>query len=160
MNNNTFCPISYKKIDEHVARLNGFFTVILLSVYVLTGSLLPLLVLAYDFLVRSIEKPQYSLLAILSKRLLALIPLKPLLINAGPKIFAARIGLLFTVFILFFQIIGAPVAALVFTAIFGLCAFLEAAIGFCVACKLYPFFYKLIYQTDYKRMKFKSDWQI
>jgi hypothetical protein len=160
MNNNAFCPISFKKIDEHVARLNGLFTVLLLVVYVLTSSLIPVVFLLIDFFFRGLEKPQFSPLAILSKFLLKSLNVKPLPINAGPKIFAARIGVIFAVLILGSELAGLPVTALVFTGIFGLCAFLEAAFSFCVACKIYPLFYKLVYQTDFKKMKFKSDFQI
>lgn len=160
MNNNAFCPISFKKVDEKVTRLNGFLTVLLLLVYVLTSSLIPVLFLLTDFLIRGFEKPQYSVLALTSKFILSRLKSKPQPINAGPKIFAARIGVLFSVLILVSALLNWPVTALVFTAIFGICAFLEASIGFCVACRIYPILYKLVYQTDFKKLKIKSDFQI
>ncbi|MDO9634745.1 MAG: DUF4395 domain-containing protein [Paludibacter sp.] len=160
MNNNAFCPISFKKIDENVARLNGFFTVILLTLFLVTSNIFIVLFLLADFLVRGIEKPQWSPLAIVSKFILSNIKAKPHPINAGPKLFAARIGVLFTVLISLSTLAGFNVLALTFTGVFGICALLEAAVGFCVACKLYPFIYKLIYQSDFKKMNFKSDWQI
>ena len=160
MNNNAFCPISFKKIDENVARLNGFFTVVLLFVFLVTSSILPVLLLLADFLVRGIEKPQFSPLALLSKFILSRFNAKPHLINAGPKIFAARIGLLFSLLITLSVLFGLNVPAIIFTVVFGICAFLEAAFNYCVACKLYPFFYKLVYQSDYKKLNVKSDFQI
>lgn len=160
MNNNAFCPISFKKIDEHVARLNGFFTVILLVVFLLTTNIIPVLFLVADFFVRSIEKPQYSPLAIISKFILKLLKVNPQLINAGPKIFAARIGLLFSVLVGLSVVFGLGTTAVVFTVIFGVCALLEAAIGFCVACRIYPFVYKLIYQNSSAVNKINSDYQI
>lgn len=160
MNNNAFCPISFKKIDENVARLNGFFTVVLLFVFLVTSSILPVLLLLADFLVRGIEKPQFSPLALLSKFILSRFNAKPHLINAGPKIFAARIGLLFSLLITLSVLFGLNVPAIIFTLVFGICAFLEAAFNYCVACKLYPFFYKLVYQSDYKKLNVKSDFQI
>ncbi len=160
MNNNAFCPISYKKTDEHVARMVGGFTLVFIALWVLTGSVLPLLYLLYDFVVRSFEKPSLSLFAQFSKLLLTTLKVKPAPINAGPKIFAARIGLLFTVLVLVFSLVNAPVTALVFAGIFAFCAFLESAFGFCVACRIYPILYKLLYQTDFNRGKIRSDWQI
>lgn len=160
MSNNAFCPISFKKIDEHVARLNGFFTVILLVVFLLTFSIIPVLFLVADFFVRSIEKPQYSPLAIVSKFILTKLKVNPQLINAGPKIFAARIGLLFSVIISLAVLFGLNTAAVVFTIVFGICALLEAAFGFCVACKIYPLVYRLIYQTDFRKKNLNSDFQI
>ncbi len=160
MNNNAFCPISYRKIDEHVARLNGFFTVLFLIVYVLTSNLIPVWILLVDFLARGLEKPQFSVFAIVSKFILQKLKVKPDLINAGPKIFAARVGLLFSVLVLFFSLVGAPVTALVFAIVFGVCALLESALGFCVACKIYPILYKLIYQTPFSKGNLNQDWQI
>lgn len=160
MNNNAFCPISFKKIDENVARLNGLFTVLLLIVFLLTSSVIPVLFLLLDFLARGLEKPQWSLLARLSKFILSAFRAKPHLINAGPKIFAARIGLLFSVIISLSVLFQLNTVAIIFTGIFGFCAFLEAAFNYCVACKLYPFFYRIVYQSDYKKLKVKSDFQI
>ncbi len=160
MNNNAFCPISFKKIDEHVARLNGFFTVGLLVVFLITGSVLPVVFLVVDFLARGLEYPKWSLLAQLSKRILSVLQVKPKLVNAGPKLFAARVGLLFSVLVAISSIAGWDVAALVIALIFGICAFLEAAIGFCVACKIYPFLYKFIYQRPVAKIDYKTDYQI
>ena len=160
MSSNAFCPISFKKIDEHVARLNGFFTVILLVVFLLTSSIIPVLFLVADFLVRSIEKPQYSPLAIVSKFILTRLKVNSQLINAGPKIFAARIGLLFSVMISLAVLFNLNITAIIFTIIFGICALLEAAVGFCVACRIYPLVYRFIYQTNFRKKKFNSDFQI
>ncbi len=160
MQTNAFCPISYKKIDENVARLNGFFTVVLLGVYLLTSSLVPVVFLVLDFLARGFEKPEYSLLARVSKFLLTALKVRPQLINAGPKIFAARVGLLFSVLVIATALPGWNTIALVITLLFGVCAFLEAAIGFCVACKLYPFVYKLTYQKPVDKIVPTTDFQI
>ena len=65
------------------------------------------------------------------------------LLSAGPKIFAARIGLVFSVIILLATLIGLITTALVFATI------LEAAFGICVACKLYPFLYTILYKAKF-----------
>jgi len=116
--------------------------------------------LVADFFVRSIEKPQYSPLAIISKFILKRLKVNPQLINAGPKIFAARIGLLFAVLVSLSVVFGLGTTAIIFTVIFGICALLEAAIGFCVACRIYPVVYKLIYQNSSAINKINSDYQI
>lgn len=143
MSSTVFCPISFHKIDENIARLNGLFTTVLIILSGITGSVLPLLFLIIDFFTRSVPKPEYSLLAIISKYITKTLKLKKQPINAGPKIFAARIGLLFSVLAAVFTITGLEIAASITLIAFGACAFLEAAIGFCVACKIYPIVYKL-----------------
>jgi len=140
------CPISNQKINETVARLNGFFTVIFLLTFAVTGNMLVISVLLIDFLLRATNHSKYSIFAIVSKSIAKNLALKERFINAGPKIFAARIGLVFTVSILFSIIFGFGTAAYVLTAIFGLCAFLEAVFGLCIACEVYPFVYKFLYQ--------------
>lgn len=141
------CPISNKRIDENVARFNGLLTVLLLASYVLTSSVLIITFLSVDFLLRSLELTKYSPIAYISRKLVTLFGLKPILINAGPKIFAARIGLFFTILVLISHLLGFEISSIIFTAIFGVCALLEAAFGFCVACEIYPFVYKLFYQS-------------
>lgn len=76
-----------------------------------------------------------------------LLSLEELFINVGPKIFAARIGLVFSVVILFASATEMHFTALAFAFVLGLFSFLEAAFGICVACKIYHFLYRLIYNT-------------
>jgi hypothetical protein len=64
------------------------------------------------------------------------------------------------VLVLLSAVVGWDIAAVVITLIFGVCAFLEAAGGFCVACKLYPFLYKFIYQRSVDKIDYKTDYQI
>lgn len=149
MKNTAFCPISNKRIDEHVARLNGALTTILLLVFILTGSLLPILFLIVDFAFRSGEYSRFSLLAYVSRKLTKILNLKPLLINAGPKVFAARIGLFFSIAIAVSLLFDLNILALALTGVFGICAFLESAFGYCVACQVYPLVYKLTFQTKF-----------
>lgn len=153
MNANALCPISINKIDENVARLNGTFTVVLLALFVITQNIVPIAILFIDFLLRGAELGKYSPLAISSKFLLNLFKVKKHPINAGPKIFAARIGVIFSFGILVTSAFQFSTFSLILTAIFGLCAFLEAAFSFCVACQIYPFVYKFTYQSKLKFSK-------
>lgn len=147
MNSNAICPISNKKIDENVARFNGGFTVILLVVFLITQNIIPIVFLLIDFFLRSAELSAYSPLANLSKFVINALGIKKNPINAGPKIFAARIGVLFSALILISNLTGYETASYVFTAIFGFCAFLESAFGYCVACQIYPIVFRLTYKA-------------
>jgi hypothetical protein len=140
------CPISDKKINERVARINATFTVLLLIVFALTRQWFIPAFLAVDFLMRSGNLSRYSPIGFSSRNIIQLLSLEESLINAGPKIFAARIGLVFSVIILLATLIGLITTALVFATILGIFSFLEAAFGICVACKLYPYVYKVLYQ--------------
>jgi len=144
MNPNAICPISNKKIDENVARFNGGFTVILLVIFLLTQNIIPIVFLLIDFFLRSAELSTYSPIAIFSKLTVSSLELKKNPINAGPKIFAARIGVIFSALIVISNLISYETTSYVITAIFGFCAFLESAFGYCVACQIYPMVFKAI----------------
>ena len=144
------CPISIKRINENVARANAYLTVGFLTAYLLTSNLLIIGFLLVDFLVRGLELSQYSPFAIASKKVVQLVALKPKFINAGPKIFAARIGLFFSVSILVTALLGFNAVSAVLALVFGVCALLEAVVGFCLACQIYPIVYKLYYSTMLK----------
>lgn len=139
------CPISDKKINERVARVNGAFTVLLLLLFGFTGQWLIPAFLVVDFLMRSGNLSRFSPLGYSSRNIIKLLSVEELLINAGPKIFAARIGLAFSAVILFTSVTGMELTALAFAAILAVFSFMEAVFGICVACKIYPFVYRLVY---------------
>ncbi len=147
MKTNAICPISNNKVDENIARLNGIFTVLLLAAFAITGNILPVLFLFIDFIIRGVELSKFSPLAIISKQLLKVLNINKNTINAGPKIFAARIGILFSFGIILFYFIQLQSVALIFTGIFAFCAFLEGFFGYCVACQIYPIVYKFSYKS-------------
>lgn len=141
------CPISEKKINERVARFNATFTFLLLVLYIVTSNVLIISFLLVDFFLRAADFSTYSPIAMVSKYIVKVFDLKTKPVNAGPKIFAARIGVVFNITVLLTALSGLNTLSLTFTLIFGACAFLEAAFGFCVACQIYPFVYKLFYDS-------------
>jgi hypothetical protein len=145
MKNYAFCPVSPKVVNEKVARLNAALGLTLIVLFLFTFNLYVSVFLVYDFLVRAIDKPEYSPVALISKGLVKSFALKGEMINAGPKLFAVRVGLLFSVAILGLVVTGWQLAPLIVAGILGFFSFLEAALGYCVACKIYPFVYRWVY---------------
>ena len=143
MRTNAICPINNKKVDEHVARVNAAVTVLLLILFFVSAYPPTVLFLFADFLLRGFDLAAYSPIAIVSRKLVAGLSLRPKVINAGPKFFAAKVGAFFSLMVLVFALLGETQLAFAFGAIFAICAFLEAAFGFCLACKIYPYTYKL-----------------
>ncbi len=153
MKSNAICPISDKRIDDHIARINGGITLALLVVFITTGSIVPVLFLFVDFALRSGNQSRFSGLSYISRSVVRVLSLKPELINAGPKIFAARIGLFFNFSIILFYLFGLDNLVYVFTGVFGFCAFLESFFGYCVACQIYPLVYKLFFHRKFQNLK-------
>ncbi|MEZ4604107.1 MAG: DUF4395 family protein [Desulfobacterales bacterium] len=59
--------------------------------------------------------------------------------NAGPKLFAARVGFVFCFLIALLYFTGVTELSRVVAAMLIFFALLEAAFGFCVACRMYPY---------------------
>jgi hypothetical protein len=142
------CPISEKKINERVARLNAAFTFLLVCGFLITQNIFFVVFLGIDFFLRTADRAKYSLLAISSKNIVKYLQVKELLINAGPKIFAARIGLIFSSFIVLTYLLNAKILAFIIAGVLGLFSFLEAFVGLCVACEIYPYVYRLLYSRN------------
>lgn len=136
------CPITDKRINEQVARLNAMFTVLLVSLFLAFKFWPGLAFLMVDFLIRGFVDSKYSLMAYSSKWLAKQMNLSPKMINAGPKIFAAQVGLFLTVVALVAFSFECNVICLLIAGVLGVFSFLESAFGICVACKLYPFLRK------------------
>jgi hypothetical protein len=147
----TFCPVSDKKINERVARSNAVLTVATLVIFGLTQNLLLLIFLAADFLLRATKWSKYSLFFVISRIIVKNLPVRKYKINAGPKIFAARVGLLLTSLILILFMLNFSSAAFILAGILGLFSLLEGVFGICVACIIYPFVFKWSYNTTYYR---------
>jgi hypothetical protein len=140
------CPVSDKKINESVARINGIFTMSLLIVAGLTLSIIPVAFLVIDFLLRASDFSKYSPVGISSKGIVRFLGLNENIINAGPKIFAARLGFIFSSLTIISVFLNAYIPALVLAGVLGLFSFLEGAFGLCVACEIYPYVYRLLYR--------------
>ena len=137
------CPISFNQINEKAARINGALTVISLLVFIFTPFKLIIILLVLDFLIRGFFKPEYSFFSKKSKFILKLFKSEPKMTNAGPKLFAAKLGFVFSVIVAALHFLNLPLISNCIAAFFAFFAFLEAAFGLCIACKVYPLLMRL-----------------
>jgi hypothetical protein len=133
------CPISFEQIDERVARINGTLTVLSMAVFLLTPFKAIVLILGADLFIRGFLKPSSSFYSFFSRKILQVLNVTPVMVNAGPKIFAAKIGFIFCCIIFLFHFLSMPTVCFIFGSMLLFFAFLEAAFGFCVACQLHPY---------------------
>lgn len=144
MQMNYSCPITGEQKDNTTIRIVAGFvlTITLVTIYIgmQVSSILAAIVfglLALDFIVRAFLLPKYSLLASLAKALVLRLKLKQQMVDSGPKIFAARIGVIFTLSGTLLFASGNITAASVVGAILLVCAGLEAFFDFCLGCWMY-----------------------
>lgn len=139
-----FCPVSSLMIDERRSRVNAALSLLVLVIYFYTLSFWWVLLLGIDFALRGFGRGAISPIAISAGWLVKIFHLQNGKINAGPKIFAARIGFVFCALVVLFLLLSLPITALIFAAILTFFAFLEAAFGFCMACYIYPYVLKIM----------------
>lgn len=131
------CPITTYCVDEHAARLTALFVVILGSLFLISSAPVVAGLVAVDFFLRAFLRPAMSPLARLSRAALAALKVAPHPVNAGPKVFAARIGFIMCACGVACALAGMPLAAASLFGVLCVCALIEACWGFCVGCALY-----------------------
>lgn len=136
------CPIAFKQVNERVVQINAALAVLSILVF-FTPCKWILWVVSVDFFIRGFLNPSYSLYGAMSKTILRLFKIKPLMVNAGPKIFAAKIGFIFCCMIAISYLFNFPGICLVISLIFIICAAFEAIFRFCIACRIYPYIYRI-----------------
>lgn len=140
------CPLAGYRIDEKAARLvAGFVVLATAAALVLPNpwSSILFLFLVADFGVRAFSRPKWSLLGRFASTVLARLGALPQLRDAGPKRFAARVGLGFSAVLLVLTNSGPRGATLAVAAILLLCAVLESVVGFCVGCRAWSAWYAI-----------------
>lgn len=94
--------------------------------------------LTYGFVARVLSGPRISPLGLVATRLVApRLPRHHKLVPGPPKRFAQGIGVAFSVTASVLWLAGAPGAARVVVAMLAAAAFLEAAFGFCLGCRIF-----------------------
>jgi hypothetical protein len=133
------CPVSAVKVNENIARVVAFFTILV----VITGTYfkLPILIalLAIDFFLRAFTNGKYSPLKYLARRSSDYLGLDEKPTDAAPKKFAAGIGLFFSLAIAGLLWFHFDTAAYLLSGVLLICAGLESFKGFCLGCVIYTF---------------------
>jgi len=128
------CPISNTHVDERVVRLNGFTSLI----FVIAGMYFPVLwiIIAIDFALRSFSK-KFSPVARFNKLIIIMLKLKPIPIDAAPKKFAAKMGLIMSIALIILSYLNLLTALNILFIIFIGAISAEAFFNYCVGCKIY-----------------------
>jgi hypothetical protein len=133
------CPISPNAVDEHAIRIGAALTILVVAAGLWLHNFWIPLLLAVDFGLRSRGWSDFSPIAQAAKLLRRASGIQPQPTNAGPKRFAALIGVLFSLGIAIAQWRHHPRVALGVGVVLILAAALEAFLGLCVGCKVYGF---------------------
>lgn len=133
------CPISTEKANENVVRITAFWVIMLTGVYILEPNPYIAAFLGIDFYIRAFKKLKYSPLSWFSSRIAGWLKLEPRWIDKAPKIFAARVGLLFSILMFSMALFTFTVPAVIIASVLVLFAFLECGLNFCAGCWVYTY---------------------
>mgnify|MGYP001555611586 CR=1 FL=1 len=132
------CPVTNKQADIRVVRIGALLIFSLVSTAAYLNHWWLFWILAVDFFLRGFTDLPLSPISLVAKGVCRLVgPGQKQ--NAGPKIFAAKIGFTFSLVIALVACQGFFMPALVMSGMFALCAALEGFFGICVACYFYQF---------------------
>jgi hypothetical protein len=140
------CPVSDQRANENVVRITAFWVILLTLLFIVVPNPFIPLYLAVDFYIRAFTKSRYSPLSWISAGIARSLNLTPLWIDKAPKIFAARVGFLFSLTMLVLTITGLPVAAVSAASVLVLFAFLECGLNFCAGCWVYTYIVLPVYR--------------
>ena len=133
------CPVSPERVDENRVRVTALGVILIMGVFFMTGNVLFPAMLVVDFFIRAFTRLTFSPLSWLAHKFVRVIGTNPVLIDKAPKVFAARIGLLFTISVTAASLLGFPLLANIVGATLVLFAFLECGLNFCTGCWVYTF---------------------
>lgn len=142
------CPFSLHSLDENNARLQALFVIFASVALFMTYSWIFALIMCGDFILKSID-PKLSVLSFCGKKVLQFFDIPPKKTNAGPKIFAAKIGATLMALICVSILFHLFTLVTILLGILFVCAFLEAVFSFCLGCVLYTFMIKHLPPPDY-----------
>lgn len=144
MKANFACPISGEQRDNTVVRLVagivltiGFLAIWLAFNVSTQAAGYVLLLLASDFVIRGFLIPKWSILASTGKLVRNVLKLPIRRVDAAPKVFAARIGVLFTITSSLLFLSNSLTLSSIILVVLLVFAGLETFFDFCVGCYVY-----------------------
>lgn len=137
MNQDLQCPADHVKVNENKIRIIALLVLLMGFWFLLTGYNWPIMILVFDFFVRTFSMANFSPLGALANIFVKLlkIPYKPT--DRGPKRFAAGLGFALITTILFAAILGWVVLLVPLAIVLCIFACLESFAGVCVGCYIY-----------------------
>ncbi len=137
--NQLICPVSPERVDENRVRVTAMLVVITMGSFLITGTWYFPAFLVVDFYIRAFTKLKYSPMSWLSHLFVRAFGMQPVGIDKAPKMFAARVGLFFSLLTLAASWLSLPVTAYIAGSTLVLFAFLECGVNFCAGCWVYTY---------------------
>ncbi len=142
------CPVSYQQVDKHLIKAYSSIVLVSLLVCLFFNYHFAFYFITLDFAIRVFAGIKYSPLCNLLTRAFKITALQPILVNAGSKKVAAKVGLLFSVIISISYLINWIFVAKLFIVMFIIAIALDLFFDYCLACKM-----ESLYLTYFSKKK-------
>ena len=119
------CPISYDQVNKNLIKAYSSIVLIILLYTLFTGNHWLMYIITIDFFIRVFAGIKFSPLCNFLTATLKITPLKPVLVNAGSKKIAAKVGLIFAIGVCVFYFLGLNLLSNIFTLMFALAIALD-----------------------------------
>ena len=123
--------------NESKVRLIALFVFASTITYIFNNFIVIPILLMVDFALRSFDLGKFSPFAVMSDWLVKSLKLPIKSVYLPPKLFAARIGLMFSVTILSLQLAG--ISTIIVGSVLAFFAALESFLSICAGCYVYSF---------------------
>ncbi len=132
------CPVSSLRINETTVRITGFMMAAMIGLYAYTGIIYLVMVIAIDYFIRAFTSLKHSPFSWLASQMVQVFGLPGKEIDKAPKVFAARVGLLFALATVVLYYIHSTSSVVVGLVLMGF-ALLESIFNVCVGCLVYTY---------------------
>ena len=132
-----YCPIGPTSIDQSVVRGVAFLVLCSVTIFLANGLDFILVYLVFDFFMRGFVSRKLSLFVMIAKGMTHFFSCKVDLVNAEPKVFAARIGFIACLLILFCKVLELSLLVNFLSGFLLLATALESFFSICLGCHIH-----------------------
>ncbi len=137
--NSLICPVSPLRVEANTVRLTALLISAFVAAYLISNSIYFILFICIDFSIRAFTEIKFSPLSWLASTTRRALKLPDNKIDKAPKIFAARVGLIFSLSIIILYVVGLFKTAAAVALVLLFFAMLESFLNFCFGCVVYSY---------------------
>lgn len=138
------CPITFRQIDGTVVRINSLSISLMLVAYFVSSQILFIYILGIDLIIRLFINKELSPINQISRLIKVMIRAKTINTDAGAKRLAAYFALGFSWAVILLHTFELFDIAKIVTIIFVACSLMELIFNYCVGCKIYFLYKKMV----------------
>lgn len=138
------CPITFRQIDGTVVRINSLSISLMLVSYFVSSQILFIYILGIDLIIRLFINKELSPINQVSRLIKAMIRAKTINTDAGAKRLAAYFALGFSWAVILLHAFELFNIAKIVTIVFVACSLMELIFNYCVGCKIYFLYKKMV----------------